>query len=155
MTVLHGFLLGLMVCTPSELHLSGLYHRGEVTGRPSTTASAFRCAAERLSCIGSACELCSCVYLVSATPRKLEPEPYRAFIIGPNGLAIAVCAIVAGFDHEALEKAMQLQGELRIELWCGSRKVADKTAPPLVGGGFLMAICWFRLAIKPMTPWRS
>jgi hypothetical protein len=32
---------------------------------------------------------------------------------------------VAGYDDEALEKAMQLQGELRIELWCGTRKVAD------------------------------
>jgi hypothetical protein len=30
-----------------------------------------------------------------------------------------------GHDDEALEKAMQLQGELRVELWCGTRKVAD------------------------------
>jgi hypothetical protein len=37
-------------------------------------------------------------------------------------------SIVAGYDDEALEKAMQLQGELRIELWCGTRKVAD--VPP-------------------------
>jgi hypothetical protein len=34
---------------------------------------------------------------------------------------------VASHDAEALEKAMQLQGELRIELWCGSRKVGDIT----------------------------
>ena len=46
-------------------------------------------------------------------------------MIGPDGLAIAVHVIVAGYDHEALEKAMQLQCELRIELWCGTRKVAD------------------------------
>jgi hypothetical protein len=58
----------------------------------------------------------------------LDPEPYRAFVIGPDGLAIAVHSIVAGYDHEALEKAMQLQGELRIELWCGTRKVADVPA---------------------------
>ena len=57
--------------------------------------------------------------------RNLEPDPYRAFVIGPEGLAIAVHAIVAGHDDEALEKAMQLQCELRIELWCGTRKVAD------------------------------
>jgi hypothetical protein len=56
-------------------------------------------------------------------PRKLEP--YRAYVIGPNGLAIAVHSIVASYDDEASEKAMQLQGELRIELWCGKRKVAD------------------------------
>jgi hypothetical protein len=58
-------------------------------------------------------------------PRKLEPDPYRAFVIGPDGLAIAMHSIVAGNDAEALEKAMQLQGELRIELWCGSRKIGD------------------------------
>jgi hypothetical protein len=34
-------------------------------------------------------------------------------------------SIVAGYDDEALEKATRLQGELRIELWCGTRKVAD------------------------------
>ena len=58
-------------------------------------------------------------------PRKAELEPYRAFVIGPEGLAIAVHAIVAGFDDEALNKAMQLQGELSIELRRGPRKVAD------------------------------
>jgi hypothetical protein len=36
--------------------------------------------------------------------------------------------IVADYDSEALEKAMRLQGELRIELWRGSRKVADVPA---------------------------
>jgi hypothetical protein len=60
--------------------------------------------------------------------RKLQPDPYRAFVIGLDGLAIAMHSIVAGYDDEALEKAMQLQGELRIELWCGTRKVAD--VPP-------------------------
>ena len=57
--------------------------------------------------------------------RNLEPDPYRAFVIGLDGLAIAVHSIIAGHDDEALEKAMQLQGELRIELWCGTRKVAE------------------------------
>jgi hypothetical protein len=28
-------------------------------------------------------------------------------------------------SDQALDKVMQFQGELRIELWCGSRKVAD------------------------------
>jgi hypothetical protein len=60
--------------------------------------------------------------------RKLEPDPYRAFVIGPDGLAIAVHSIVAGYDDEALEKVTRLQGELRIELWCGTRKVADVSA---------------------------
>jgi hypothetical protein len=61
-------------------------------------------------------------------PRKLEPDPYRAFVIGPDGLAVAMHSIVAGYDGEAVEKAMQFQGELRIELWCGTRKVADVSA---------------------------
>ena len=61
-------------------------------------------------------------------PRKLEPDRYGAFVIGPDGLAIVVHSIIAGHDDEALEKAMQLQGELRIELWCGTRKVADVPA---------------------------
>jgi hypothetical protein len=39
-----------------------------------------------------------------------------------------VHAIVAGHDEEALEKATRLQSELRIELWCGTRKVADVPA---------------------------
>jgi hypothetical protein len=34
MTVLHGFLLGLMVCIASEFDLPGLYRGGEVAGRP-------------------------------------------------------------------------------------------------------------------------
>jgi hypothetical protein len=57
--------------------------------------------------------------------RKPEPDPYRAFVIGPDQLAIAVHSIVADYDGVAIEKARQLQNELRIELWCGSRKVAD------------------------------
>jgi hypothetical protein len=61
-------------------------------------------------------------------PRKLEPDRYRAFVIGPDGLAISVHSIVAGCDDEALKKATRLQGELRIELWCGTRKVADVPA---------------------------
>jgi hypothetical protein len=61
-------------------------------------------------------------------PRKREPDPYRAFVIGPNGLAITMHEIVADYDSEALEKAMRFQGELRIELWRGARKVADVPA---------------------------
>jgi hypothetical protein len=63
-------------------------------------------------------------------PRKREPDPYRAFVIGADGLAIAMHVIVADYDSEALGKAMQFQDELRIELWCGSRKVADIPAAP-------------------------
>jgi hypothetical protein len=59
-------------------------------------------------------------------PRKLEP--YQAFVIGPNQLAIAVHVIAANYDDMALEKAMQLQRQHRIELWCGSRKVGDVPA---------------------------
>jgi hypothetical protein len=62
--------------------------------------------------------------------KKRGPDPYRAFVIGPHELAIAVHTIVADYDDQALEKTMQLQGELRIELWRGSRKVADVPAAP-------------------------
>jgi hypothetical protein len=55
--------------------------------------------------------------------KKREPDAYRAFVIGPDGLAVAVHAIVADYDGEALENATRLQG--KIELWCGSRKVAE------------------------------
>jgi hypothetical protein len=67
MSVFQGFLLGLMILLASEPHLLGLYRDGEVTGRPSTIASAFRCAAERLSCVGPACWLGLCEYSVSTT----------------------------------------------------------------------------------------
>jgi hypothetical protein len=63
-----------------------------------------------------------------SAPRKREPDPYRAFVIGTEGLAIAMHEIVADYDREALEKATQFQGELRIELWHGSRKVGDVPA---------------------------
>jgi hypothetical protein len=70
-----------------------------------------------------------CEYSVGATdPGIYSLDPYRAFVIGLDGLAIAVHSIIAGHDDEALEKAMQLQGELRIELWCGTPKVADVPA---------------------------
>jgi hypothetical protein len=61
-------------------------------------------------------------------PRKPEPDPYRAFVIGPDKLAIAMHVVAADYDDKALEKAMQLQGQHRIELWCGSRKVGDVPA---------------------------
>jgi hypothetical protein len=57
--------------------------------------------------------------------RGLEPNPYQAFVIGQDQLAIAVHSIVADRDDLAIEKAKHLPRELRIELWCGSRKVAD------------------------------
>jgi hypothetical protein len=60
--------------------------------------------------------------------RKLEPDPYRAFVIGPDQLAVAVHIIAADYDDMALEKATQLQGQHRIELWCGLRKVGDVPA---------------------------
>jgi hypothetical protein len=128
MTVLHGFLPGLMVSMASAPDLPGLYRRGEVTGRSSSICIPVRSWAPELYRFGLRARL---LRLLSERNRlrKLEPEPYRAFIIGADGLAIAVHAIVAGFDHEALEKAMQLQGERCIELWCGSRKVADKPDP--------------------------
>jgi hypothetical protein len=61
-------------------------------------------------------------------PRKPQPDPYRAFVIGPDEFAIVEHLISADYDDQAVEKAMQLQAELRIELWCGPRKVAD--VPP-------------------------
>ena len=63
-------------------------------------------------------------------PRKPDPDPYRAFVIGPDRLAIAVHIIVADHDGLAIEKARALEGGLRVELWCGSRKVADIPAEP-------------------------
>jgi hypothetical protein len=62
--------------------------------------------------------------------RKREPDPYRAFVIGPDQFAIAVHCIAADYDGMAIERARQLQGDVRIELWCGSRKVADIPAEP-------------------------
>ena len=61
-------------------------------------------------------------------PRKPEPGPYRAFVIGPDKLAIAMHVVAADYDDKALEKAMPLQGQHRIELWRGSRKVGDVPA---------------------------
>jgi hypothetical protein len=57
--------------------------------------------------------------------KKRERDPYRAFVIGPDGLAIGSHTILSDHDNGALEQATQLQGELPIELWFGSRKVAD------------------------------
>jgi hypothetical protein len=51
-------------------------------------------------------------------------------VIGPDGLAIVVHQITADYDAEALERAMQFQGEFPIELWSGSRKVANIPATP-------------------------
>jgi hypothetical protein len=48
------------------------------------------------------------------TPPATHFNPYRAFVIGTDGLAIAMHSIVAGYDDEALEKATRLQGALRI-----------------------------------------
>jgi hypothetical protein len=45
-------------------------------------------------------------------------------------LAIAIRSIAADYDGMAIERAKQLQGDLRIELWCGSRRVADIPAEP-------------------------
>jgi hypothetical protein len=36
--------------------------------------------------------------------------------------------VAADYDDKALEKAMPLQGQHRIELWRGSRKVGDVPA---------------------------
>jgi hypothetical protein len=68
--------------------------------------------------------------MIGQLSRPLKPvhDPYRAFVIGPDQLAIAVHAIAADYDDMALEKAMQLRGQHRIELWCGSRKVGDVPA---------------------------
>lgn len=61
-------------------------------------------------------------------PQKPEPDSYGAFVIGPDELAIAAHVIAADSDDMALGKAIQLQGQHRIELWCGSRKVGDVAA---------------------------
>jgi hypothetical protein len=58
----------------------------------------------------------------------IPTDSYRAFVIGPDGLAITMHVIVADSDSEALGKATQFQGERHVELWCGSRKVADVQA---------------------------
>jgi hypothetical protein len=61
-------------------------------------------------------------------PKKREPNPYQAFVIGPDGYAISMHVIAADGDTEAVGAVMQLQGDLRIGLWCGSRKVGDVPA---------------------------
>jgi hypothetical protein len=64
----------------------------------------------------------------SKYPGNLSLIGTGAFVIGPDEFAIVEHLISADYDDQAVEKAMQLQGELRIELWCGPRKVAD--VPP-------------------------
>jgi hypothetical protein len=63
---------------------------------------------------------------------------YCAFAIGPEELAIAVHDLNVKDDVAALEKATPLfhDGIKRIEVWCGSRKVADipATANNVPGG---------------------
>jgi hypothetical protein len=54
-------------------------------------------------------------------------QRYCAFAIGPEELAIAVHDLNVEDDVAALAKAGPLfhDGIKRIEVWCGSRKVAD------------------------------
>jgi hypothetical protein len=71
------------------------------------------------------------VRLTTSRPAdKREPDPYQVFVIGPDGLAIAVHSFTADHDGEAAERAMRLESGLRIELWCGSRKVEDISPKP-------------------------
>jgi hypothetical protein len=55
------------------------------------------------------------------------PPAYLAFAIGPEVLAIAVQELNARSDEDALREAAPLfyDGLMRIEVWCGSRKVGD------------------------------
>ena len=65
---------------------------------------------------------------------------YCAFAIGPEQLAIAVHDLNVEDDEAALEKATPLfhDGLKRIEVWCGSRKVADiPPTPENVSGGYI------------------
>jgi hypothetical protein len=52
---------------------------------------------------------------------------YLAYGIGPDVLAVTVHDLTAQNDKDALQEAAPLfhEGLKRIEVWCGSRKVAD------------------------------
>jgi hypothetical protein len=52
---------------------------------------------------------------------------YLAYGIGPEALAVTVQELDARSDEEALNQATPLfhDGLKRIEIWCGSRKVAN------------------------------
>jgi hypothetical protein len=61
-------------------------------------------------------------------PREsATPSIYLAFSIGPEVLAVGVRELDVQNDEDALKKAAPFfhDGLKRIEVWCGSRKVAD------------------------------
>jgi hypothetical protein len=60
-------------------------------------------------------------------PENAVPKTYFAYSIGPEMLAIVVRELEAQNDEAALSEATPLfhDGLKRIEIWCGSRKVAD------------------------------
>ena len=116
MSVFQGFLLGLMVSwIPSLSAPEDRRRQPDLQRDPQQQNARAVRAASAIS--------------HRSRPEKREPEPYRGFVISPDEFAIAVHIIAADHDAEALERAMKLQGELRIELWCGSRKVADVPSP--------------------------
>jgi hypothetical protein len=64
---------------------------------------------------------------LSRRRQRVVPSVYLAFSIGPEALAVRVNELDVRSDEDALEKATPLfhHGLLRIEVWCGSRKVGD------------------------------
>jgi hypothetical protein len=64
---------------------------------------------------------------LSRRRESAPPSVYIAFSIGPEELAISVRELDAESDEDALKKATPLfhDGLKHIEVWCGSRKVAD------------------------------
>jgi hypothetical protein len=70
------------------------------------------------------------LYVLRKLSRRREtaaPPVYLAFSIGPEVLAVDVHELDAQNDEDALKRAAPLfhEGLSRIEVWCGSRKVAD------------------------------
>jgi hypothetical protein len=123
MTAFQGFLLGLTSGVAPESHLSGLHCTGSGSRRPQRSApSASRSAsAERV--INWLVRLVRTVGLSNRPDQR--SDPYRAFVIGPDGLAVAVHAVAAHDDGEALKRTALLKDGVRIELWRGTRKVGD------------------------------
>jgi hypothetical protein len=70
---------------------------------------------------------------------SIAPSVYLAFSIGPEELAVGVYELDVRSDEEARVKARPFfqDGLKRVEIWCGSRKVAEIPERPEAANGRL------------------
>lgn len=55
-------------------------------------------------------------------------EDYMAYLLGPDGLIAARIDLVCADESAAKDRAQELAGEHAVELWQGSRKIAEYPA---------------------------